>query len=282
MRDLLSLVERQDICFIKKIFFPLQRKVDIFDVETAGLLKFANPNIEICFYNDIDILENSDEFNEFYSESIVIDNDETSSVENSFTTIAAVLQFIPPQYTSDYFNKGYQYPFGFFPGMVVPANKEILISTSSDEEYKKKFMDHLEAKVKLLEHFMECSINHMVYNQSPPLYIELYLRLHWRSIDWVNFLKHHKIEFYVLRDICDAILFFMNKEEDEQLIEKFIVANIDYGFIDKKNLSNLTRLMNEVFTEEKKTKYHKLLINKLSSKKLINQCEEKCDPYINE
>ena len=150
MRDLLSLVERQDICFIKKIFFPLQRKVDIFDVETAGLLKFANPNIEICFYNDIDILEDSDEFNEFYSESIVIDNDETSSVENSFATIAAVLQFIPPQYTSDYFNKGYQYRFGFFPGMMVPENKEILISTSSDEEYKKKFMDHLEEKVKLL------------------------------------------------------------------------------------------------------------------------------------
>lgn len=271
MRDLLSLVERQDICFIKKIFFPLQRKVDIFDVETAGLLKFANPNIEICFYNDIDILENSDEFDEFYLESIVIDNNETSSVENSFTTIAAVLQFIPPQYTSDYFNKGYQYPFGFFPGMIVPANKEILISTSSDEEYKKKFMDHLEEKVKLLEHFMECSINHMVYNQSPPLYIELYLRLHWRSIDWENFLKHHKIEFYVLRDICDAILFFMNKEEDEQLIEKFIVANIDYGFIDKKILFNLTRLMNEVFTEEKKNKYYKLLINKLSSNKVINQ-----------
>ena len=144
MRDLLSLVERQDICFIKKIFFPLQRKVDIFDVEIAGLLKFANPNIEICFYNDIDILEDSDEFNEFYLESIVIDNNETSSVENSFTTIAAVLQFIPPQYTSDYFNKGYQYPFGFFPGMMVPANKKILISTSSDEEYKKKRFGELE------------------------------------------------------------------------------------------------------------------------------------------
>ena len=81
MRDLLSLVERQDIYFIKKVFFPLQRKVDIFDVETAGLLKFANPNIEICFYSDIDTLENSHELKNRSKEIIVIGDDEISSVE---------------------------------------------------------------------------------------------------------------------------------------------------------------------------------------------------------
>ena len=74
----------------------------------------------------------------------------------------------------------------------------------------------------------------------------------------------------------------MRKEGDEQLIEKFIIANIDYGNIDDPILSDLTRLMDEFLTEEKKKKYHKLLINKLSSKKLINQCDEKCDPCINE
>ena len=281
MRDLLSLVERQDIYFIEKVFFPLQRKVDIFDVETAGLLKFANPNIEICFYSDIDTLENSDEFKNRSKEIIVIGDDEISSVERSFTAMAAVLGYLPPQYVPEYYDPSRTDSCKPFYGDEV-YHKRKLIPTSSDEEYKEKFMNCLKTKVKLLEHFMECSINSMVYCQSPPIYIILYLHTHWRSIDWGNYLNHHKIEFYTMGVICDGILFFPKKEGDEQLIEKFIIANIDYSNIDEPILSDLTRLMDEFFTEEKKKKYHKLLINKLSSKKSIKQCEENCISLINE
>ena len=254
MRDLLSLVEKQDVDRVTKVYFPTCTKVDAFYVEVAGLLKFANPKIEICFYDDVDELDYIEK------DEIYISEDEYPELLSCVAHTALLLylpsEYLPGCHFKDFEEKRFTEPM---------ENKQYMMS------YFKKKVDE---KVEDLCQWVEHRIDDMVYCQPFPSYVQAYLLHHWRTIDWEKLAKNHIIPKIILITLCEVIK-REKTEKDKDIINNFLQAILHYGVIDEKTQKELMNLVYSTFKDEVAINYYSAFHSKMDTKMVI-RCKENC------
>lgn len=257
MRDLFSLVEKQDVDRITKVYFPTCTKVDAFYVEVAGLLKFANPKIEICFYDD------DDELDYIKKDEIYISEDEYPELL-SCVAHTALLLYLPSEYlpacscSKDYFKE-----------------KRLTEPMENKQYMMKYFMEKVDEKAEDLCKWVERRIDDMVYCQPFPVYAQAYLWHHWRTIDWEKLAKNHIISKITMITLCEVIK-REKTDKDEEIISNFLKAICRYGIIDKEIDNKITDLIYDTFSDNNTLEY---FLNGFQSKmndKMVIRCRENC------
>ena len=256
MRDLFSLIEKQDVDRITKVYFPTCTKVDAFYIEVAGLLKFANPKIEICFYDDVD------ELDYIKKDEIYISEDEYPELL-SCVAHTALLLYLPSEYlpacsiSIDFKEKRFTEPM---------ENKQYMMS------YFKKKVDE---KAEDLGQWVERRIDDMVYCQPFPSYVQAYLWHHWRTIDWEKIAKNHIIPKMILITLCEVIK-REKTEKDKDIINNFLNAIRHYGIIDEETYIKIKDLIYDTFSDDNTLNYFLSTFQSKMDSKMVIRCRENC------
>ena len=256
MRDLLSLVEKQDVDRITKVHFPIYTKIDMFDIEIAGLLKFANPKIKICFYEDEIFGVNCGD------NEIVISEDESSKTLSCIAHTALLL-YLPYEYLPDCsFSKDFE-------------ERRYLEPVKNNDEYKERFIKKVNKKVEHLCQWVEKRINDLAYCQSFPSFIQAYLWHYWKDINWENLAKNHIIPDLIIEILCNTIE-REKTEEDEFRIKEFLQAILHYGVINEKTQKELTNLVYSTFEDDETINYYLSAFHNKMDTKMVIRCKENC------